>query len=483
MFLDIFSSQKEWQNFIKVYRDHKPAGKTKRGKTGIRLELLADENIWPFIISAVYRQIKAPMLVMTQSSEKADEISKDIDCIAPGINKIRFPYIPLSDLVRANTSNIDSLAKRLELVNRLTSDEKDKGDMLLISPITSLISLIDEDSLNKNKKKILYKDNQYERDELVRDFSSMGYERVHKVYDKGEYSVRGSNIDIFDIRMEQPIRLLFTEDVLEKIYSFEVAEQESIRQYEKIDFFANKNIWEPKKGARYVSLIDLFERHFGSGSVVVLEPVELAIKLRSEIDIFEKSMSGKDTEGYLLDKDLLNNKRFDLRLDISSLDRGINKSDVFEFKDIKGQKQSFSNPERLISNLRSDLSSKKKAMVFIEDNNRLKNISQLLGDNSISYRKACSFDESPFNDGVIDLYKKELYRGFSSSSLSLYGQLDVYDYVISDRLKEKAPPKVVGFEPGEYVVHKVHGIGKYAGIVSRQIDGLKGNIFYRICWQ
>ncbi len=483
MLLDLFSSQQEWQNFIntrlslfsKITKDPK-AQVPQKDNAGI--ELLADENIWPFLIASISKYLEMPLLVLTQSSEKACELEDDLKCIDANLKSINFPYIPLSDITRNPDSNLDLFAQRLHFIDLITNPPGSLEDFLFFSPITSLISLISEKNLSEKKKLIFSQESPYDRDELISGLAQMGYERVYKVYDKGEFSIKGSNIDIFDISMKDPVRLLFTEDRLEHIYTFDINKQEKIKKYKNITIMPNINIWQARESGGYISLIDLFERTVERFAVIVLEPMELFIKLKSEIDIFKKSAKQDHlfVEGAVIDQDFLKKKRFSLRFDVSSLDRGSNSPQSFQFLQTKSQKQSFSNPASLLLHVKEDLDAKKNVILCLNDAKRRKTITQLLTEHSISYEKMATFKDEA-KKSIVGILSKELYRGFNSRGLSIYGQLDIYDYRIVKQPQKDRPDRLIGFKPGDYVVHKVHGIGRYSGIVSRQIDGFKREYF------
>ncbi len=483
MLLDLFSSQQEWQNFIDthlaLFSETLKDSKTEDPhKEPMWIDLLADENIWPFLLACLSRQLKMPLLILTQSSEKASEIESDIKCIDTQLKPVHFPYIPLSDIGRHANSNLDLLAKRLHLIDLITDRSMSLENFLFLSPVTSLIGLISEKTLGENKKLVFLQEEIFDRDELISMLLDMGYERVYRVYDKGEFSVKGSNIDIFDISKRDPLRFLFSEDKLEQIYTFDINKQERIKRYQSIDILPNVNIWQSQESGGYISLIELFERYVQRFAVIVLEPMELFMKLKSEIDIFKKSLAKEspNIECSVIDKDFLEKKRSSLRFDISSLDQGHQRPHSFQFLQTKSQKQSFSNPSSLLLHIQEDLDAKKKVILCINDVKRTKTISQLLTDHSISYEKMSSLQTESKKE-IVGIISKELYRGFHSEKLSVYGQLDIYDYILSKHVPKDRPGKLVGFNPGDYVVHKVHGIGKYSGIVSRQIDGFKREYF------
>ncbi|MBE3138758.1 MAG: transcription-repair coupling factor, partial [Actinobacteria bacterium] len=68
---------------------------------------------------------------------------------------------------------------------------------------------------------------------------------------------------------------------------------------------------------------------------------------------------------------------------------------------------------------------------------------------------------------------------YESKSTSLYGELDIYEQpeYCQDSVKSVIERDYEDFSPGDYIVHKTHGIGKYLEIVSEQISDNKKEYF------
>ncbi len=68
------------------------------------------------------------------------------------------------------------------------------------------------------------------REELLQGLTSLGYQRVSLVEDRGTYAVRGDLLDLFPPLLDQPVRLAFFGDELEDIRCFDPASQRSLDQ-------------------------------------------------------------------------------------------------------------------------------------------------------------------------------------------------------------------------------------------------------------
>ncbi len=67
------------------------------------------------------------------------------------------------------------------------------------------------------------------RDELVDELGRRGYRREHLVEHRGEFAVRGGIVDLWPAQLDEPVRLDFFGDELERLTIFDVASQRSLR--------------------------------------------------------------------------------------------------------------------------------------------------------------------------------------------------------------------------------------------------------------
>jgi transcription-repair coupling factor (superfamily II helicase) len=83
-----------------------------------------------------------------------------------------------------------------------------------------------------------------------------GFERVDFVYEPGQFSVRGSIVDVFSYANDDPYRLDFFGDEVESIRSFDIDNQISKETFKKINIVPNIQ-GETMEGNR-ISLIGVF---------------------------------------------------------------------------------------------------------------------------------------------------------------------------------------------------------------------------------
>ena len=102
----------------------------------------------------------------------------------------------------------------------------------------------------------------------------------------------------------------FIGDEAEKIFYYDVPGQKLIRQLRSVSVFPNINPWEIKETdstkltGKTISFIDLLKKNIQEFSVVLCDPAEIYLKIRSDIDIlkrvFDRDKDSLVTDGKII---------------------------------------------------------------------------------------------------------------------------------------------------------------------------------------
>ena len=103
------------------------------------------------------------------------------------------------------------------------------------------------------------------REALVEDLGRRGYRREHLVEHRGEFAVRGGIVDLWPAQLDEPVRLDFFGDELERLTVFDVANQRSRFDLESV-VIAPVREWIPSAATRQRAL-ELAQREAWGASV------------------------------------------------------------------------------------------------------------------------------------------------------------------------------------------------------------------------
>ena len=123
-----------------------------------------------------------------------------------------------------------------------------------------------------------------ETEALSIKLTNMGYERVDIVDAPGQYAVRGGIVDIFDLTMDNPVRIDFWGDEVDSIRYFDVQSQRSIEKVKSITLYPASETIIPK---------DLLKKGL---KAIEKESKDWEEKLRKEFKTEEAARIKKDWE-------------------------------------------------------------------------------------------------------------------------------------------------------------------------------------------
>ena len=180
------------------------------------------------IASSLEEQEK--ILVITSSQNEAERLASDLISLLGEEEVYTFlaDDTPLAEFV---FSSQEKIFARLEAMNFLS--DKEKNGILIINVAASRL-LLPQPDIFKKSELILSVSKEYNLDKLVKSLSRNGYKKVSQVLSQGEYSLRGDILDIFERSAQYPYRIEFFGDEIDGIRIFNPENQLSLENVEEI---------------------------------------------------------------------------------------------------------------------------------------------------------------------------------------------------------------------------------------------------------
>ena len=182
-----------------------------------------------------YKQSDKTVVVLSQSKAEAEELF----AILSDFEGETYIY-PEIDILKRHTSKSNDLVQNsIKVLENLVHNIQS----IIIIPIEAIYRTVKNPSDFKNNSFEINEDTVISFDELQRKLVNMGYRRVESVDVVGEFSKRGSIVDIFSPLSEKPIRLDFFDDELDSMRIFDEITQRSLDRidsaviYPTSDFF------------------------------------------------------------------------------------------------------------------------------------------------------------------------------------------------------------------------------------------------------
>ena len=279
-------------------------------------------------------------------------------------------------------------------------------------------------------------------DELSFDFIrdtlfSKGFEKVDFVSSPGQFSIRGSIIDVFSYSYNYPFRLSFFGDEIENIHSFDCNTQLSREEHESIDIIPD--------------LTGEGEGEMTSVSGII--PNNSLIWLDS-VDIY------KDRPFY---------GGFEVfRKVFLQVPLGVDPDDAVQFR-ISPQPVFNKNFELLTADISNKMENGYKVFIYSERNSQIERLKSILVQNG---GHVPGFICGPnIHEGFID----------GEDRICCYSDHEIFDRFQRVKLRgtvEKSAQLTINdlnsFNIGDYIVHIDHGVGVFGGLVRMKDD--KGRV-------
>ena len=456
-----------------------------------------------FVVGAIARTLSRPVLLVAAHLDEADETLDEL--LDAGIKAARFPALEV--LPGESQASLDLFAERLAVLRSFASAPPE----VLIAPIQALMQPVPAPSSLSTLSSTLRRGQRVDHAKLTKWLVDAGYSRQDAIDEPGDFAVRGGIIDIFlpagigpaATRAAagsgggggMPIRLDFFGDELEKIAEIDIDTMASDRAIDEVEIVCaslEKVLADAEaSGQTRVSLTD-YMTGGASGFVCVLhETMELVEQARG---YFERVSDGG--KGIFAPPAVLAalQKRFSSFAEINQFSGGRGGG--------TGTDAEIELPVRALGELPRDTadgvrhlaaeSEQADVAVFCQNDGELSRLRELIAEHAPS--AASRFDTSRafvsrgFVWGDADDTAPASVQSRPRPARSLlvipYHEL-IHRYesrrrgpggVAAARLRAgRAMDTFLDFGPGDYVVHRDHGIAIFRGLMQMKPREVKKN--------
>ena len=158
------------------------------------------------------RAMAHPILIVTSSSRRADELCEELETYIGEDKVINFP--PWETLPHERLSpKSDTIAARYKALHALRNNKELR---VVVTSVRGLIQPING-ALLKTELIALELGSKISMEALIERLSFFGFMRTDLVEKRGDFAVRGGILDFFPADQEHPIRVDFFGDVVEEI--------------------------------------------------------------------------------------------------------------------------------------------------------------------------------------------------------------------------------------------------------------------------
>ena len=191
------------------------------------------------VLGGIIQQLDRPVWIVAQDRESALYTISDLETLLPELQVLLFPASHRRPYQLESIDNANVL-QRAEVLTTLQSDRAAEW-VIVTYPEALYERVINQRALLNNLLKVRVQDSP--GPELVLEMlEAFGYRESDFVQEPGEYSSRGGIVDVFSYSNEKPYRIEFDGDVVESLRLFDPASQLSQQHVAELTLVPNLHL-------------------------------------------------------------------------------------------------------------------------------------------------------------------------------------------------------------------------------------------------
>lgn len=198
-----------------------------------------------FTVANVIQEVQRPTLVLSHNKTLAAQLYGEFKNFFPN-NAVEYfvsyydyyqpeAYLPVTDTyIEKDLSINDEIEKlRLSATSALLSGRK---DVIVVSSVSCLYGIGNPDDFHNNVT-VLEKGQIISRNKLLHAFVDALYSRNEVEFERGHFRVKGDTVDIYPAYADFAYRIIFWDDEIDEIYSFDPINGLKIEDYDRITIY------------------------------------------------------------------------------------------------------------------------------------------------------------------------------------------------------------------------------------------------------
>lgn len=421
-------------------------------------------SVESLLAASWFQHTEKYVLAILPDRELAAYFLNDLESLLPENSAVFFPAAS-KKVYDPDSSDANAKLLRAEVLNKINTLQHNKL-IIVTYPEALLEKVVTHGTLKKNTFKI--QRGEKLSIEFVSDFLyEYDFERVDFVTEPGQFAIRGGILDVYSYSDEQPYRIEFFGEEIDSIRSFNSVDQLSVKA---LDFV---NIVPDVQGKILKESRENFLQFIPNGTTIWMRESEMIFE-RISAD-YIKAQEFYDAHG----ESSIQLAPNELFCGASEILEGISKFNIIEC----GSRPVF--PDRQVIQVHTT-----PQPAFHKNFNLItqtltkqtaEGITNLIfSDNARQIERIYAIFEDIGKDIRFTPINLALHEGFIDHSLKIacFTDHQLFDryhrYKLKDGFNNKEAitlKELKGLQPGDFVTHVDHGVGKYAGLEKIDVNG------------
>ena len=197
--------------------------------------IVCADHTWPLLLSGLAQRTKDEIVVVaTPTGLMAGQLHDDLVAFLPERDVALFPAWETLPFERVSP-NVETMGKRLEVLWRIKNDRP----KIIVTGVRGLLQHLSNTVV---EPLVVKQKTQVDMDELIVTLARFGYRREELVEHRGEFARRGSIIDVFPSTSDTPVRIDLWGDEVDRLTAFNVNDQRSTEDLDTVQIFPAREL-------------------------------------------------------------------------------------------------------------------------------------------------------------------------------------------------------------------------------------------------
>ena len=482
------------------------------------------ESTIPFLLGSLQEaRSGGDIVAVVATRQKAFELYQDLkELIGPSGVRL-LPSWETLPMERVSPS-VETMGRRLKVLNEIAGRSPRQGPRVVVASARAVCQLVGSSALDAGFLHLSVGQSR-SLEEVMQWLADCGYRREYQAENRGEFAVRGSILDVFPSDQDLPIRADYLGDDIDRLFLYDPSDQLSIEPIDGVTLYPARELlltskvreraalllnelpyarsnWEKFSNGQFfdgmeswLPWIDLPSSRFGDllgadARVIMFEPTRLRSRAA---DLLKEERSIADVLGatWMIPEDhesfpqlygemdtVFSATRATLQFANTVQDPSIRIEVGTKAFDLASR-----DPEAIFAKLSSLRAQDYTVFLCASTPALAQRLSVTLREGGLD--AATVQDQEQF-DGVIEMRKSgvfvissELEQGalIPDLKIAIAGVGDLTNRrrsIKSSHSRHPSKPQVFeALQVGGYVVHRLHGVGRFTGIVKREVAGVE----------
>ena len=418
----------------------------------------------PAMLFNALPRLQHPYLIVACDLDEAGYVYNDLCQLTNEESVLLFPSGYKRDIKYGQVDAPQEIL-RTEVLNRWNSD---KNLRWVVTYPEALAEKVAPPSSVASHSVSLQVGKEYDLTQVCMKLRELQFQEVDYVYEPGQFSLRGSILDVYSFSNEYPYRIDFFGDEIDSLRTFNVETQLSLENINQVSIINNTSAEAMASG---VSLLD----YVGQDVVLVLRDLEWLKQRVAAIGnetMSQSAIQAQDCDAQALLK-VVNVEHF-----MQSLD-GMRRLEYYygENKATGNAKLSLHCSPQGIYHKNFDLISESFTH-FIEEGYTI----YILSDSEKQIQRLRVIFDDRHDNIEFTPVAKTVHEGFVDNDMKMcvFTDHQIFDRFHKYNLKSERArsgklalslKELNQIETGDYIVHEDHGIGRFEGLLRTSING------------